>query len=134
MNPSGHSLDRRKPAARWSVEECCSHFRLACQSGALPKVEDYVLRVAPELHADLVQRLLLLELGHRCNHGEAPAPSEYVSRLPTFRAAIESAFAEFRAQASAAVTEDDNSTLPYATDRRGATCAPVDKQLSRYEG
>jgi WD40 repeat protein len=75
--PAGRPLE----LAQW-VDEVCERFEEAWQSGATPRLEDYLGEAAEPQRTDLLHELILLEVEYGRRRGENPRLDVYLSRFP----------------------------------------------------
>ena len=66
----------------------CEAFKETIASDQLPRIEDHLASVSPELRDVLFRELLTIELEQRMMRGESPDSSEYSDRFPDDREKI----------------------------------------------
>ena len=71
--PSQSGTDSWTPALARRVDQVCTRFVAAGQSGARPRIEDYLGTAAGPERAAVLQELLALELEYRRRACEVPA-------------------------------------------------------------
>ena len=64
------------------VDQICTEFDAAWQTGTPPRLEDYLERVHAADQAELLPELVLVELCYRRQRGEEPRAEEYMERFP----------------------------------------------------
>jgi len=82
---NGHQgqSDRSGPIfAAGEADRICAEFEQAWRSGAGPRIEDWLDRLAPAGRRALLQDLLAIELHARQQQGDLPVVEEYARRFP----------------------------------------------------
>ena len=74
------------------VEEVCTRFEAAWQSGQRPRIEDYLGAAAGPLRNAMLRELLRLEIAYLLSSGEKPNTQNYLPRFPEQRDQILSLF------------------------------------------
>jgi serine/threonine protein kinase/tetratricopeptide (TPR) repeat protein len=94
--PEGETTAGNQPTGRLSPGErdgaICDRFEVAWRAGSGPRIEDYLEGVEGRERADLLGKLLRLELELRVEKDDRPAPEPYRARWPEYRTVIDSAF------------------------------------------
>jgi len=70
------------PALALHVEEVCTRFEAAWQSGQRPRIEDYLSDTPEPERSVILRELVLLEIHYRRLAGEVPRPEDYHARFP----------------------------------------------------
>jgi len=94
--PEGGTMADYQPTGRLSPDDrdkaICKRFEAAWRAGAGPRIEDYLEGVEGRERADLLGKLLRLELELRVEKGDRPASEPYRARWPEYGTVIDSAF------------------------------------------
>jgi serine/threonine-protein kinase len=80
--PSWTDGDRPPLSLDQLVDQFCSPFEAALNSGRTPRIEDHLAAAVGADRAAVLQELVLLEVHHRRRRGESPQASEYLTRFP----------------------------------------------------
>src|SRR5262245_1482149 len=67
------------PEVEARIDEACLRFEAAWQSGARPRLADFLTEMGEEHRANLLVQMLPIELHYRRLRGETPTPREYVT-------------------------------------------------------
>jgi serine/threonine-protein kinase len=122
------------PELPLQLEALCTRFQADWQAGHRPRLEDFLLQVGPSARAVLLDRLLALEVAHRCRLGEQPSADDYHRRLPEYAAVISEAFAPFastRPEGPPTPTPGDAEETPGL--RPAPPAPPLIRRAGRYE-
>jgi tetratricopeptide (TPR) repeat protein/serine/threonine protein kinase len=94
--PEGETTAGNQPTGRLSPEErddaICDQFKAAWRAGSRPRIEHYLEGVEGHERADLLGKLLRVELELRVEKNDHPVPEPYRARWPEYRTVIDSAF------------------------------------------
>jgi formylglycine-generating enzyme required for sulfatase activity len=141
--PDGGDLDHGEPfedctAAR--IDMICERFETEWRAGRSPRIEDEFDRAEPALRDELLPHLIAIEIELRKEHGEAPAPEEYLQRFPKWAIAIVDAFLsnppeDDLSEPGLETNADDADTPPNTTEEvdsgafapNGATVSDADQ-------
>lgn len=96
--PQGEDLD--------SIRRLISEFSQECTSSTFPSIEEMLPKVRQSMRADLLERLLPIEIGFRRRKGELPLFHDYVDRFQTYHEVIHRVFRP----ANSAQEENEPST------------------------
>ncbi|MCG8652693.1 MAG: protein kinase [Pirellulales bacterium] len=117
---------------RSRITQLCSKFESALVEGSEPEIEQYVPDdLAPTIKQSLVLELLILDIEHRKkSHKSCLGPTDYLSRLPDFRQAVESAFLIQKPNVPKGY--GSTSVAAQASRRRNQQSAHADDPTTRY--
>jgi tRNA A-37 threonylcarbamoyl transferase component Bud32/uncharacterized protein YjeT (DUF2065 family) len=118
--------DLRTPSLVRLVDEVCSRFEAAWQTGPRPHLEQYLQAVQHALRSALLRELLALDLAYRRKEGEKPSPAEYRARFRDDAELIHAVFAESPSETPATPTQH----VPAA----GQTVSPAARETIVEEG
>jgi serine/threonine protein kinase len=74
------------------VEPLCRAFAAAWEAGGRPIIDDYLIETPAPVRAELLVRLIQIDLANRWRLNEKPSPEEYSARFPKEEAAIRALF------------------------------------------
>jgi serine/threonine protein kinase len=74
------------------IDILCDQFESSWKAGQQPRIEDLLAHVPQAEHGQLIEELLLVEVGQRRRGGETVDPQPYRERFPPFLPQVESAF------------------------------------------
>jgi WD40 repeat protein/tRNA A-37 threonylcarbamoyl transferase component Bud32 len=68
------------------VDEVCTRFERAWQTGPRPRLEDYLADVGEPIRSPLLRQLVLLDFAYCRLRGESPQLADYLAAFPTLEA------------------------------------------------
>jgi serine/threonine-protein kinase len=108
------------------VDEACDLFEAAWQRGERPRIEDFLVRVAPSRRQSLLVELLALDISYRRKNHEQPLQHEYLVRFAGSEPWIQSVFD--RCDATGTV---DATTPATSTVRQGGASVTMSTRYSQ---
>jgi tetratricopeptide (TPR) repeat protein len=82
MSSSAQDIDQLPAQTLRKLDRICTRFEAEWQSGAAPRLEQFLSDVGEPLSGVLLIELLRVEFDCRQRRGERPSPRDYLSRFP----------------------------------------------------
>jgi hypothetical protein len=131
---AGGNESQITPTLVLKIDEICTRFEAAWDSGQPPRIEDYLDQVEPADRPALFQELLRSELASRAQMGESPSQDEYQARFPEKTALIETVFSEWPSMStSQAPASGGAEVAPAEAHTQDAPAAPRDDDADSRE-